>query len=121
MRRVIIAAILLLLVAATVAVSARPYAAPRCVVRAGTPVDVVLQVSLDIGYVILYTSSLSFLGLGAQPPTAEWGAMLSEARQYVTVASGLGGALATRFGAAKVPAGGSIWTFALFPETTSKR
>jgi alcohol dehydrogenase (cytochrome c) len=42
-------------------------------------------------------------------------------RQYVTVASGLGGALATRFGAMKVPAGGSIWTFALFPETTSKR
>ncbi len=35
-------------------------------------------------------------------------------RQYVTVASGLGGALATRYGAAKVPAGGSIWTFALF-------
>jgi alcohol dehydrogenase (cytochrome c) len=42
-------------------------------------------------------------------------------RQYVTVASGLGGALATRFGAAKVPAGGSIWTFALFPETSSAR
>ncbi len=36
-------------------------------------------------------------------------------RQYVTVASGLGGALATRYGAAKVPAGGSIWTFALMP------
>src|SRR5579862_5135103 len=36
-------------------------------------------------------------------------------RQYVTVVSGLGGALATRYGAAKVPAGGSIWTFALFP------
>jgi alcohol dehydrogenase (cytochrome c) len=35
-------------------------------------------------------------------------------RQYVTIASGLGGALATRYGAAKVPAGGSIWTFALF-------
>ena len=42
-------------------------------------------------------------------------------RQYVTIASGLGGALATRFGAAKVPAGGSIWTFALFPVTTSTR
>lgn len=42
-------------------------------------------------------------------------------RQYVSVASGLGGALATRYGAAKVPAGGSIWTFALFPVTTSKR
>jgi alcohol dehydrogenase (cytochrome c) len=36
-------------------------------------------------------------------------------RQYVSIASGLGGALATRYGAAKVPAGGSIWTFALFP------
>src|SRR5579871_4109186 len=36
-------------------------------------------------------------------------------RQYVTIASGLGGSLATRFAAAKVPAGGSIWTFALFP------
>jgi len=34
-------------------------------------------------------------------------------RQYVTIASGLGGALATRYGSAKVPAGGSIWTFAL--------
>jgi len=36
-------------------------------------------------------------------------------RQYVTVVSGLGGALATRYGAAKVPAGGSIWTFAVMP------
>jgi alcohol dehydrogenase (cytochrome c) len=42
-------------------------------------------------------------------------------RQYVSIASGLGGALATRFAAAKVPAGGSIWTFALFPVTTSAR
>jgi len=44
---------------------------------------VILQVSLDIGYVILYTSSLSFLGLGAQPPTAEWGAMMTDARGFV--------------------------------------
>jgi alcohol dehydrogenase (cytochrome c) len=36
-------------------------------------------------------------------------------RQYVTIASGLGGSLATRYGSAKVPAGGSIWTFALSP------
>ena len=35
-------------------------------------------------------------------------------RQYVSIASGLGGALATRYGSTKVPAGGSIWTFALF-------
>jgi len=44
---------------------------------------VILQVSLDIGYLILYTSSLSFLGLGAQAPTAEWGAMMTDARGYM--------------------------------------
>jgi alcohol dehydrogenase (cytochrome c) len=37
-------------------------------------------------------------------------------RQYVTVASGLGGILATRYAALKMPTGGSIWTFALMPE-----
>jgi alcohol dehydrogenase (cytochrome c) len=34
-------------------------------------------------------------------------------RQYVTIASGLGGGLATRYAASKVPTGGSVWTFAL--------
>jgi alcohol dehydrogenase (cytochrome c) len=37
-------------------------------------------------------------------------------RQFVTVASGLGGGLARRFAAEKVPTGGSMWTFALMPE-----
>jgi alcohol dehydrogenase (cytochrome c) len=37
-------------------------------------------------------------------------------RQYVTVASGLGGVLATRYAASKMPTGGSVWTFALMPE-----
>jgi alcohol dehydrogenase (cytochrome c) len=37
-------------------------------------------------------------------------------RQYVTVASGLGGIVATRYAAHAVPTGGSIWTFALMPE-----
>jgi alcohol dehydrogenase (cytochrome c) len=36
-------------------------------------------------------------------------------RQYVTVASGLGGIVASRYAAQKVPAGGSVWTFALQP------
>jgi alcohol dehydrogenase (cytochrome c) len=38
---------------------------------------------------------------------------LHDGKQYVTVASGLGGGLATRYAAEKVPTGGSIWTFAL--------
>jgi alcohol dehydrogenase (cytochrome c) len=37
-------------------------------------------------------------------------------RQYVTIASGLGGGLASRYAADKVPTGGSVWTFALMPE-----
>jgi alcohol dehydrogenase (cytochrome c) len=37
-------------------------------------------------------------------------------RQYVTIASGLGGTLAIRYAASKMPTGGSVWTFALMPE-----
>jgi peptide/nickel transport system permease protein len=41
---------------------------------------VIPLVSLEFGYVLLNISALSFLGLGAQPPTPEWGAMLAEGR-----------------------------------------
>jgi peptide/nickel transport system permease protein len=43
---------------------------------------VVVLATLDIGTVILTITSLSFLGLGVQPPTADWGTMLSDARTY---------------------------------------
>lgn len=43
---------------------------------------VIVLVTLEMGGVLLTISSLSFLGLGAQPPTAEWGSMLNEARPY---------------------------------------
>ena len=46
----------------------------------------VVQVSLDVGYAILATSSLSFLGLGAQPPSPEWGAIIAEGRSYIQTA-----------------------------------
>jgi ABC-type dipeptide/oligopeptide/nickel transport system permease subunit len=42
---------------------------------------IVVQGTLGIGTAILDAAALSFLGLGAQPPTPEWGLMLSEARQ----------------------------------------
>jgi peptide/nickel transport system permease protein len=45
-----------------------------------------VQVSLDIGYAILFTSSLSFLGLGAQRPLPEWGLMLNDSRKFVQTA-----------------------------------
>jgi peptide/nickel transport system permease protein len=44
---------------------------------------VVVQASLDVGYAVLFTSSLSFLGLGAQPPTPEWGAMMTDGRNFL--------------------------------------
>ena len=43
---------------------------------------IIIQATLRIGSSILTAASLSFLGLGAQPPTPEWGAMLSSARKY---------------------------------------
>ncbi len=43
----------------------------------------VVVASLDIGYVVLTAASLSFLGLGAQPGTADWGQLISMARNWV--------------------------------------
>jgi peptide/nickel transport system permease protein len=43
---------------------------------------IIIQITIDVGYAVLATSSLSFLGLGAQPPSPEWGTMLASARNY---------------------------------------
>jgi peptide/nickel transport system permease protein len=47
---------------------------------------VIVLATLGIGGAILVGASLSFLGLGAKPPTAEWGAMLSTGRNYLAIA-----------------------------------
>jgi len=44
---------------------------------------VIVAFSLDVGAKILATAGLSFLGLGSQPPTADWGSMLATGRQFV--------------------------------------
>lgn len=49
---------------------------PNCIA------PVIVQASMDIGGVILTIASLSFLGLGAQPPQPEWGLMVSTSRNY---------------------------------------
>lgn len=46
---------------------------------------VVVLATLDLGWIILSISGLSFIGLGAQPPTPEWGTMLSDSRPYFQV------------------------------------
>jgi len=47
---------------------------------------VLVYAALDIGKTILVISSLSYLGLGAQPPSPEWGAMLNDGRAYFQTA-----------------------------------
>lgn len=46
----------------------------------------IVQATLGIGSAILETAGLSFLGLGAQPPTPEWGTMLSQAKDFIRTA-----------------------------------
>ncbi len=46
----------------------------------------IVQVSLDVGGVILTASALSFLGLGAQDPAPDWGLMVAEGQNYFTTA-----------------------------------
>lgn len=54
---------------------------------------IIVQITLSMALAILQAASLSFIGLGVQPPTPEWGSMLSAARGYIT----------------------TTWHFALFP------
>ncbi len=44
---------------------------------------VIVQATLSLGTTLLVAAGLGFLGLGVQPPTPEWGAMLGEGRQYI--------------------------------------
>ena len=44
---------------------------------------IIVNVTLNIAKIIIYESTLSFLGLGMPPPQPEWGLMLSEAREFM--------------------------------------
>jgi len=46
---------------------------------------IIVQSTLTAGTVVLSAASLSFLGMGAQPPIPEWGAMMSEGRNFIGV------------------------------------
>ncbi len=53
---------------------------PNCIA------PIFVQATLGIGNAILSSAALSFLGLGAQPPTPEWGLMIASSREFVTSA-----------------------------------
>jgi peptide/nickel transport system permease protein len=47
---------------------------------------IIVQATINVGTAILNAAALSFLGVGVQPPTPEWGAMLSQSRLYIVTA-----------------------------------
>jgi len=60
--------------------------APRIILRHVVPLalsSVVVRVSLDMAGIILTAAGLGFLGMGAQPPAAEWGTMIATSRDYI--------------------------------------
>jgi peptide/nickel transport system permease protein len=70
-------------IAAVRLIGASPW---RIVLRHVMPLclsSVIVRVTLDMAGIILTAAGLGFLGLGAQPPTPEWGAMIANGRQFV--------------------------------------
>ena len=70
-------------IAAVEMIGASPW---RVVLRHIMPLcvsSVIVRVTLDMAGIILTAAGLGFLGLGAQPPTPEWGAMIANGRLYV--------------------------------------
>lgn len=60
------------------------YGGPRVMSRHILPnvsSPIIVQFTVDLGYAVLDLAALSFLGLGVQPPQADWGSMLSEGRE----------------------------------------
>lgn len=45
---------------------------------------IIVQATMTVGTMIIWAAGVSFLGLGIQPPTPEWGAMLSEGRKFIS-------------------------------------
>ena len=55
----------------------RKHIFPNCIA------PIIVQATMGMGYAILWAAALSFIGLGIQPPTPEWGAVLADARMYI--------------------------------------
>ena len=55
-------------------------AGAKCCRTSSRPI--VVEMTIRVSFAVMLFATLSFLGLGAQPPAAEWGLMVAEARQY---------------------------------------
>lgn len=68
---------------ATVSLGARPWRVIVLHVLPNVASPIIIRTSLGMGFTILTAAALGFLGLGAQPPTPEWGRMIAESREYL--------------------------------------
>ncbi len=73
-------------VEAAQSLGARPGRIMRAHVLPNVASPIIIQVSLALGFALLAEAGLSFLGIGAQPPTPSWGDMLNEAYQFIFTA-----------------------------------
>jgi len=73
-------------VTAALATGTRPRRIIRRHVLPNVLSSIIVLASLDFPAAVLSTAALSYVGLGAQPPTAEWGALLTGARSYMRTA-----------------------------------
>jgi peptide/nickel transport system permease protein len=73
-------------VTATRALGASPFRILFAHILPNALTPLIVQGTLGIGSAVLSAAGLSFIGLGAQPPEPEWGAMLSEARNHIFTA-----------------------------------
>lgn len=71
---------------AEIAIGARPLRIMFFHILPNAFSPVLVMMTLGMGYVILSAAALSFIGLGAQPPAAEWGAMLNNGRPFMVTA-----------------------------------
>jgi glutathione transport system permease protein len=75
-----------LYVQAARSIGVRPFVLMLRHILPGALPSVIVYASLRLGTSILTAAALSFIGLGARPPSAEWGAMLADGRSYLGVA-----------------------------------
>ena len=50
---------------------------------------IIVETTIRISFAVMLFATLSFLGLGAQPPATEWGLMIADARQYMHISAGI--------------------------------
>lgn len=74
-----------LYVESSLAIGSRDWRTMLLTILPNATAPLIVETTLRLAYAILAEASLSFLGLGAQPPAASWGQMIAEGRRYLSL------------------------------------